>query len=228
MTAVPARRSLPAWLAPALLLAAIALAFAAVILLARRAAAPDVPPEPPALRPPAPARPATALDVQQAASGRLTLSDGTRDTPLAPGARVEVLRPATTADVRPGDWLEVIGIPNEVRNFSIRSMVLLAGPGQPDAEGVVRSPGGFAGHEAARDQTERPLLGGVVESVEGARAVLRGPSGPITVTFTPQAPLRRLVEARAEDVHEGDRIAFVGTERVGEARAVLVLPGGAR
>jgi hypothetical protein len=202
--------------------------FAVVLVLARRAAEPDVPPEPSAFQPPTPARPVTAVDVQQAAGGRLALSDGSRDAPFAEGARIEVLRPATVADIRPGDWLLVVGIPNEVRNFSIRSLVLIGDPSAPDAEGVVRSAGGFAGHEASRDQSERPLLGGAVESVDGGGVVLRGPSGPVTVTLTPNAPLRRLDQGRADEVREGDRLAFIGADALGDAQAVLVLPGGAR
>jgi hypothetical protein len=226
--ALPSRRLLPAWLPPVLLVAAIVAAFAGVLLLAQRAAEPDVPPEPAAFQPPVPVRPVTALDVQQAAAGRLALSDGSRDISLADGAGIEILRPATASDIRPGDWLTVIGIPNEVRNFSIRSLVLIADPSAPDGEGVVRSTGGFAGHETSRDQSERPLLGGVVESVDGVRVVLRGPSGPVTVMLTPNAPLRRLEQGRPDQVREGDRIAFVGTERLSDARHVLVLPGGAR
>ena len=228
MTVLPARRLFPAWLPPAILLGAIVIVFAVVILLARRAAEPDVPPEPAAFVPPAPAHSVKALDVQQASGGRVSLSDGSRDVAIVPGARIEVLRPASAADIRPGDWLGVIGIPNEVRNFSIRSLVLLTEPGSPDAEGVVRSPGGFAGYEASRDQSERPLLGGIVEAVDGERVTLRGPTGPIAVTLTPSAPLRRLSAGGTEDVREGDRIAFIGADGLGDARSVLVLPGGAR
>jgi len=210
------------------LLVAIVAAFAAVILLARRAAEPDVPPEPVAFRPPAPAHPVIALDVQQASGGRVSLSDGSRDVTVAQDARIEVQRPATAAEIRPGDWLAAIGVPNEVRNFSIRSLVLIAEPAAPDADGVVRSPGGFAGHETSRDPSERPLLGGVVEAVDGPRVTLRGPTGPIAVTLTPNAPLRRLSQGGTGDVHEGDRIAFIGADALGDARSVLVLPGGAR
>jgi hypothetical protein len=228
MAVAPARRIVPAWLPPVLLLVAIVMAFAVVILLARRAAAPDVPPEPAAFQPPAPAHPVTALDVQQASAGRVSLSDGSRDVAFAPGARIEVLSPASAADIRPGDWLAAIGIPNEVRNFSIRSLVLIAEPGTPDGGGVVRSPGGFAGYEASRDPAERPLVGGVVEAVDSQSVTLRGPTGPITLTLTANAPLRRLEAGRPEDVREGDRIAFIAADGLGDARSVLVLPGGAR
>ncbi len=227
MTAIAARRRVPPWMAPAVLALVVLAALAAVLVLARRAAAPDVPPEPPAFQTPAPARPVVALDVLQVGGGRLAVSDGSRDVALSPNVRVEALRPEPAAGVRTGDWLAVIGVANEVRNFSIRSLVLIEG-GTPDAEGVLRSPAGFAGHEAARDQAERPLLGGVVERVEGQRLVLRGPTGPVTVDLSPNAPLRRLVSVRPDEIHEGDRIAYAAGTALGDAIGVLVLPGGAR
>lgn len=227
MTAAVPRRSFPAWLPPLLVIAGIVVAGIAVILLARRAGAPDVPPEPPAFQPPAPARPVTALDVQQAGDGRLTLSDGSRDVKLKPDARVETLLPTTAGDVRTGDWLVVVGIPNEVRNFSIRSIVLIDNPESPDAEGVVRSQGGFAGHEASRDQSERPLLGGRVTAVSGTEVTIEGPAGPIAVDLTERAPLYRLSQGNATAIREGDRIAH-GTGGLADADAVLVLAGGAR
>src|SRR3712207_1984589 len=113
MTTLSTYRRIPAWLAPVALLLVLAAAFASVLLLAGRAAAPDVPPEPAAFQPPAAARPVSAHDVQQAAAGRVALSDGSRDIPLAPDTLVEVLRPATPQQIRQGDWLSVIGIPNE-------------------------------------------------------------------------------------------------------------------
>jgi hypothetical protein len=228
MTANAAQRRVPPWVAPAVPALLLLGALAAVLVLARRAAAPDVPPEPPAFQTPAPARPVVALDVLQVAAGRLALSDGSRDVALSPNARIEVLRPESAAGVRPGEWLTVIGVANEVRNFAIRSLVLSEGGGAADAEGVLRSAAGFAGHEAARDQTERPLLGGVVERVEGQRLVLRGPTGPVTVDLSPNAPLWRLAAAQPADIREGDRIAFPAGTAISDAAGVLVLPGGAR
>ena len=228
MTALSSRRSIPAWLPPAVLLLTIAATFLAVLALARRAAAPDVPPQPPAFQPPSPVLPVSAHDVQQVAGGRVTLSDGSREVALAPAVRVEVLRPATPDQIQRGDWLAVIGIPNEVRNFAIRSLVVIGGGGTADREGVVRSPGGFAGHEASRDQAERPLLGGVVTAADGRSVTLQGPSGMVTVDLASGAPLRRLVEAGADEIREGDRVAYAGSGAIGDARSLLVLPGGAR
>jgi hypothetical protein len=227
MSALMSRRSFPAWLPPVVLIAGIIVAALVVIGLTRRAAAPDVPPQPDAFEPPAPVRPTTALDVQQAVDGRLTLSDGTANVSLRPDANVEFLMPAGAGDVHAGDWMAVIGIPNEVRNFSIRSLVLLEGADAPDDQGIVRSEGGFAGHEAARDQSERPLLGGRVTGVEGSRITVEAPTGPMTVDLTDRAPLFRLARGEASGIHEGDRIAFPAGA-IGDAGAVLVLPGGAR
>ena len=227
MTANTAQRRVPPWIVPAVPALIVLAALAAVLVLARRSAVPDVPPEPPVFQTPAPVRPVVALDVLQVTGGRLALSDGSRDVALSPNARVEVLQPESAAGVRPGEWLAVIGVANEVRNFSIRSLVLIEGGGAADAEGVLRSAAGFAGHEAARDQTERPLLGGRVERVEGQRLVLRGPTGPVTVDLSPSAPLRRLVAAQPADIREGDRVAFPAGTAISDAAGVLVLPGGA-
>ena len=227
MSVVASRRPFPAWLPPVLLIGGIILAAIVVIALARRAGAPDVPPQPDAFEPPAPVRPTTAFDVQQAAGGRLTLSDGSENVALRPDARVEVLTPVGDGDVRVGDWLAVIGIPNEVRNFSIRSLVLIENAAPPDAEGAVRSAGGFAGHEASRDQAERPLLGGRVSAVEGSRVTLDGLTGPLTVDLTDRAPLFRLAPGHAEQIREGDRMALPAGA-IADAGSVLLLPGGAR
>ena len=99
MSALMSRRSFPAWLPPVVLIAGIIVAALVVIGLTRRAAAPDVPPQPDAFEPPAPVRPTTALDVQQAVDGRLTLSDGTANVSLRPDANVEFLMPAGAGDV---------------------------------------------------------------------------------------------------------------------------------
>jgi hypothetical protein len=228
MIAALRRPSARSWLPLALVGVALLLGIGAVILLAQRSGRSDLPPEPSAFVAPAPARPVVALDVQQSAGGRLTLSDGSRDQALKADARVERLSAIEAAQLRPGDWLTVIGIPNEIRNFSIRSIVVLSSPAPPDADGVRRSAGGFAGHEASRDGSERPLLGGLVERVDGERVTLAGPTGPVTVTLGPRAPLYRIEPAPPGSVREGDRIAFVSAPSLDAATAILVLPGGAR
>jgi len=229
MTIAARPRRFPAWLLPVAFAVVLVIGMIAVLLLARRTAAPDVPPEPPAFQRPPLTRPVVALDVQQAANGRLTLSDGSRDVQLRSDVRIDVLRPETAAGVQPGDWLGVIGIPNEIRNFAIRALVLLPG-GPADADGVRLSTSGFAGHEAARDQNERPLLGGTVTRVDGRTVMLQGPAGPLTVDLSATAPLRRLAPGTVAEIREGDRIAFhsQGSGGIADAGSVLVLPGGAR
>lgn len=228
MIAAMRRPSPRSWLPLALVGVALLAGIGAVVLLARRSGQSDLPPEPPAFVAPAPVRPVIALDVQQSGGGRFTLSDGSRDASPRPDARVELLRPIEAAQVRPGDWITVIGIPNEVRNFSIRSIVVLASPAPPDADGIRRSAGGFAGHEASRDGSERPILAGLVERVDGERVTLAGPTGPVAVTLGPRAPLYRLERADTGAVREGDRIAFLSAPSLDAATAILVLPGGAR
>lgn len=226
--AAPNRRSTGSWLPLAIAGLLLLAGIGAVLVLAQRSGRSDLPPEPGPLVAPLPAHPVVALDVQQSAGGRLTLSDGSRDVAPPSGSAVEFLRPIAASGVRPGDWLTVIGIPNEVRNFSIRSIVVLASPAPPDTDGVRRSPGGFAGHEASRDGSERPLLGGIVERVDGEQVTLAGPAGPIAVTLGPRAPLYRLESGDASAIQEGDRIAFLAAPALDAAGAILVLPGGAR
>lgn len=214
-----------AWALPALVLLGLMLVLGGVIVLARRAAAPDTPPVLASLVTPSPVRPVGVYDVRQVNGNEVLLTGegGATAAPLrlAPETRIEVLRPATAAELRAGDWLTVIGIPNEVRNFTIRTLVAIPEAGTL-ADGVRRSAGGFAGHEAARDRAERPLLGGEIERIEGSRLILRGPDGPITVDLTAAAPLRRLTPGTAAELRPGDRIALE------TPAAVLILPEGAR
>lgn len=221
-------RTLPRWAAPLLALVLIGAGLATVIALAGRAAQPDLPPLPAAFRTPTPSRAVHAFDVQQASGGQVALSGVPAAVMVRRDAQVEALRPATAAEVAPGMWLAVIGIPNEVRTFAIRSLVLIPDPAPPGADGIVRSRGGFAGHEAGRDQAERPLLGGIVERIQGNEITLRGPDGPISITLTAAAPLRLLEQSAASAIREGDRIATLDAPSVADSTAVLVLPGGAR
>jgi len=225
IAAVPRQGLTPAWLAPVVVVAALVGGVIAVLLLARRAAAPDVPPETPAFSAPVPARPTIALDVQQSEAGRLTLSDGTRDVVLRPDVRVEILRPIAAADVSDDDWITVIGIPNEVRTFAIRSIVVNAAPRPEDGERLRRSEGGFAGHEASRDLNERPLIAGRVVARDGARLRVDGPAGPVQVDLAARAPLYRLEESTPGAIREGDRLAFDASNTgIASAAYVLVLP----
>lgn len=236
----PPRRAFRQW-APPLALAIVMVALlASVIGLARRAGAPDAPPQPGAFAAPPPSGPTVAYDVQQAAAGRLTLGNASgpqafrapkeaRNLALPGTLAVEILAADTVDHVKEGDWLNVIGVVNGVRSFSIRAVVVIHDPAQPGEDGFVRSPAGFVGHEASRDQEERPLFGGRVESVDGQAVTLTAPTGPVTVTLTERAPLYGFASSTAGEIPDGARVAFrLGAQPVLEAaEAVLVLPGAA-
>ena len=151
----------------------------------------------------------------------------TIDLALAPSTRVEVLRPARPSDVRAGDWLAVVGIPNEVRNFSVHAFVAIPQPYTVDGEQVARTPAGFAGYETATNARDRVVLGGEVQRVEGDVIVLRGTTGEVRVEVINAAiaPLYRLAAASSADVRDGDRIAIRGTSGSAPS-ALLAQPPG--
>ena len=200
-----------------------------VIGLSQTVGGSDERPPPPAFTGPA-AAVITVLDVKQRNGDKLTLIKQIGETAtqqefvVTPGLAVERLRPITAADVQPGDWVTVIGIPDDVKNFSIQALIVFPAGATTSADGVARSKGGFLGHETARDPNARPIVGGVVERVTGKDIVLKGPDGSITVQFGPEAKARayRLEAATPADVKEGDRMAaaYTGTT----ATSVLLLP----
>ena len=167
-----------------------------------------------------------------------------KDLPASEAIRWEVLQRITPAVVKVGDWVTIIGIPNAVRSFSIRSVVVFPAGSKPGEEGIVRSEGQFAGHEAAQDPLEKPVFGGTVLSIgsrdgttETARGLrpatytvvtVQGLAGTFTLDLQNETTfaLSRLVAGQASDVKDGDRVAFVPTD--GVPAAVLVLPGGAQ
>ena len=210
-----------------LLLAAIA----AIILLAQRAASTDAPAEPAGFTPPTSPQPMVA-DVQGAEGGKLSLriGDATIEIEAPAQAPVEVLEPITPAEIAVGAWIQVIGVPNEVKNFSIRLLVVFPTPTAPGEGGVVRSALGFGGYEAERDAHEGPVLGGTVESVAGQQIRLRAAIGPVDLSVSPGVPLRRLRPGTVEEIRAGDRIAVRGSQggKPDLATGTLVLAGGAR
>lgn len=230
LAARPSR--LPRWLLPSLLAAALLLMAVAAALLARRGRD-QAPPVAGPFTPPGPARPALALDVQQARGGDFTLGGpgGTVAAAPAAGAAIILAQPATTVDVAAGDWLTIVGVPNEIYNFAIRQAVIIPAAlgATPDADGIPRLTGGFAGHEANRDARERPLLAGRVERTAGGTLVIAGPAGPVTLDVAQPGLLYRLGAASAAEIREGDRVAFFPPRPaagLGDAGAVLVLRGG--
>jgi hypothetical protein len=99
----------------------------------------------------------------------------------------------------------------------------------------LRTPGGFLGYEAARDPSQRVILGGLVQDVDDGRFVVAAPGGPVTVRIEDTegagpVPFLRLKESSVAEVKSGDRVAFPLSEdgKLGaNARAVLVLDASA-
>lgn len=229
--APPSRTPLTAWIVPAVFGLLLVGGLIAVLVLARQAAKPDAPPEPGAFVPPATAHPSAAFDVQRVDGGTLTVTGNSKDSQqmtLPATARVEILDAIAPADLHPGDWLTVVGVSNEVKSFGIRSIVVVSSPGSPDADGIVRTPAGFAGNEASRDPKELPILGGTVTRADSLSATLQTASGPITISFAGAPPLRKVRAGSLADVHEGDRLSFLTAGGAPNLGAALVLPGGAR
>ncbi len=248
----PDGRDLKPWIAPVAIVLALVIGLGAIVLLSRRAAAPDAPPEAPAYTAPAKSSPMQAYDVQSVSGTTIRVAAGadtstgavTKDLETTATTRFETLQPIANGDVAVGDWLQIIGVPNQVKAFAIRTVIVTAGGGTPDAEGFVRSPGGFVGFEATQDANERPVLAGRVtaissregttETAQGLKPVtytvltLEGPSGVFTVDLQDGAnvPIREIVARTREDVTDGDRLAYAAGD--GPVAAVLVLPGGAQ
>lgn len=249
----PGGRDLKPWIAPIAVVLLLVVGLGAIVVLSRRAAAPDAPSNPAPFSAPAPAHPTQAFDVQDISGGTIRIASGgstgssgavTQDLPATSATKWEILESIGNADIKAGDWVQLIGIPNPVRAFSIRSVVVTPGGGAVDEEGFVRSAGGFLGFEATQDANERPILAGKVtavtsrqgttETARGLRDVtytvlsLDGPSGTLTVDLQDGADiaLYRIEQGTQADVRDGDRVAYAAGD--GPAASVLVLPGGAQ
>ena len=207
MTAQPASASSRAWLLPASV-AAIAVAVVTITVgLAWALNRDDLPPAPPAFRAPAPITPVNVYEIKEANADGLVLgsADGATD--------IRVPRPTTIDTVlqggslSAGDWVNVIGIVDEVRNFSIRAILVLPEHGAPGADGVARTLAGFSGLETRRDPAERIIIGGQIVRVDGKSATLNGPAGEITLTLTKDAQLFRVEKGDPNSIRAGDRLA---------------------
>ena len=219
-----------AFLLPAALLGILLAGVVAVIVLSQSVSGGNEPPDVPPFVTPAPDT-VTARDVKQRDGSSLTLTynqgdvtaEETIDVPSS--AAITLLIPATASEVQVGDVVTVIGIPNEVNNFAIHSVVILPGESVPGRDGFPAAAGGFLGHEASRNANDRPLLSGLVTAIEGQSITLEGPNGPITVDLSVEAPapLYRAAAASVDDVREGDRVAADFT--TSPVTALLVLQG---
>jgi len=226
------RRTLQA-AAPVALAVLLLLALGAIVVLARRASESDAPAEAGAFAFAATQHTA-AWNVERVEGATLTVSggpQGTFDLALPPATPIEVLEPMAPSEIAPGASLTVVGVPNEVKNFAIRLLVIIPSATEAGDGGVARSPAGFAGHEAARDQKEAPLMGGVVESVVAGQVTVRAPAGMVDVSLTGGAPVSRLHSApEGYPIRSGDRIAVHlnpdGSPNL--AAGILVSTGGAR
>jgi hypothetical protein len=224
------------WLLPVALFAVVLAALVGVILFARESSKSDAPPQPPAFVAPELVT-YTAFDVETNDGGKLKVSSGSAQTAsssdleLPAGTRVWIMEPATAAELSPPLKVNVIGIPNEVRNYTIRMMVAAEPQGAISfEEPFLELFDGFYGHETSRDQRERVVLSVLLESFDGRDGVTRTANGPGTLYVDDGAPLRLLRQGAPGDLQPGDRIALRhGANGQPDASlGVLALRGGAR
>jgi hypothetical protein len=224
------------WLLPAVLFAVVMAALVGVILFARESSKSDAPPRPPAFVPPQ-LQTYTAFDVEGNDNGNLRVSSGSAQTAtssdlaLPAGTRVWVMEPASAKDLQPPLKVNVIGIPNEVRNYTIKMLVAAEPAGDVSfAEPFIELFDGFYGHETSRDTRERVVLSVVLESFDGRQGVTKTANGPGTLYIDDGAPLRVVRAGAPADIEPGDRIALRhGANGQPDASlGVLVLRGGAR
>jgi hypothetical protein len=131
------------------------------------------------------------------------------DVALGADARVWLLEPATLEDLQAPLVVNVIAIPNEVRNFSIHLLAFAPANGTEvlDAEFVPLADE-FGGHEPSRDVRERPVVSGVVERFDGKIGYVETEAGQSTIEVDPGAPVRLLRAGTVGEVRPGDRVAF--------------------
>ncbi|HXU24320.1 MAG TPA: hypothetical protein VN697_09845 [Tepidiformaceae bacterium] len=213
------RRLNTAWIVPLALLVVTLATVGGVILLSRVVSNEHLRPAAPAFTYAGPPQPYVRYSVKEAAPDKLSVVADVPDgapvpAPLAlvpgPATKVEALQPVSPSTIAVGDWVSVIGIANEVRNFSIDAIVVMAAEGQPGSDHVLRSPGGFAGNEASPNAADRVIFGGAVTAISGSTLTLNGAAGPITVDLLANAPLFRLESVPLSAIHDGDRVSVIG------------------
>jgi hypothetical protein len=233
--ALPRPSRLP-WLLPAILFVVLMAALAAIVLLARDAGKSEAPPKLDAFVPPAP-MPYRAYDVERAVDGKLTLTSGagqntqSSDIQLTPDVRVWLLEPVQASALKAPLVANVITIPNEVRNYTIKMLAFAPVPADANFTGdFIPLADGFAGYETSRDAKERVSASVIMESFDGRNGVTRTSTGPGTLYVDEGASVRLLRRGTPADIEPGDRLAF-HTDADGNpdpSRGVLVLTGGAR
>ncbi|MEZ4493759.1 MAG: hypothetical protein R3C29_10665 [Dehalococcoidia bacterium] len=232
---VEAPRRSRSWLIPAALFAALVAMLVAVLVIARQANDDGTPPRPGEFLVPAPIFPTVPYDIQQrSAAGNVTVSaaDGATFDVNLDAVPVEILEPITISDIAPGQGVNVIARPNAVRNFVVTSIVVLnEGATLLPGDAGYRSPAGFQGWEAGRDQELRPVLAGIVVDASADEFVISTAVGEVTLRLVETggaAPpaIYRLREDPALQIDAGDRLALAGIEDGDPetAKAALVQP----
>ena len=226
------RRLNTSWIVPAGLALVTLATLVGVIVLSRVVGNEHLRPAAPPFTYSGPAQVYARFSVKEAATGHLTVvGDAPDGAPVpaprvvtpGPGTKIEALQPVDAATIVVGDWVSVVGIPNEVRNFSIHAVIVMAATGQPDADHVLRSPGGFEGNEASPNAADRVIFGGAVSAIQGTTLTLTGAAGPITLELEPSAPLYRLEAVPLSAIHDGDRVSVIGIDTSAAAAPTAIL-----
>ncbi len=224
------------WLLPLGIFIVVLGALVALVLFARQAGESDAPPQPPAFVAPD-LKTYTAFDVEANAGGKLKVSSGgaqdasSFDLDLPAGTRVWLMEEVEASAIQPPLKVNVIGIPNEVRNYTLRLMVLAAPEGPVTfEEPFIELFDGYFGYEASRDQRERLVLSVLLESFDGRNGVTATANGPGTLYIDPEAPVRLVRQGTPAEIQAGDRLAVhdAADGSPDLARGVLVLVGGAK
>lgn len=206
MTAPPALAPRRGWLLPAVVTVVAITVVVAIAGLAWALNRDNLPPAPSTFHAPAPVTPVNVYEVKEAnESGLLLASADGSDIRVPRPVAIDTVVPATA--LAPGDWVNVIGIVDDVRNFSIRAILVLSAHGAAGADGVARTPSGFTGLETRRDPIERIVIGGQVVRVDGQSATLNGPTGEIVLTIKPGAQVFHVQEGKPAEIRAGDRLA---------------------
>lgn len=146
-----------------------------------------------------------AFTVERVDGANLAVSgwDGGRFVALAPATPVWLLEPATLGHALVGLPVAVVGVPNEVRNATLRAVVIGV---EGAAPGFVAGP--FAGHEVWGEANALPLVSGTVSRVEEeGRLVILTVAGEAEVWVGAGALLLVAREGRFDEVVPGDRVA---------------------
>lgn len=232
---VAERSPLRAWVAPVLALLFLVGVVITLLFVAIATQDDALPPDPGPFVPPASANPTLSFDVERAEAGVLALAIG-QDTAreelevtLVETDSVEFLELIEPSAVNVGDWATVIGVKNDVRNFSVKMVLVVAGGGEPDADGWLRTGTGFLGHEAARDAREVPIFAGRVAEVRENELVIDS-GASLVIAVNPGGPLRMLRSGAPAEIADGDRIALhQRADGEGDTSGgILVLVGGAQ